>query len=75
MEISLENLIALNKNETATIVIEDCKGEFTFQQSPKEFEIYGGGIWIKLARPCGGFLPALLAFEKVSDIVGDWPEI
>ena len=75
MEISLENLIALDKNGTVEIVIEDCKGEFTVKQTPESFEIFGGGIYLKLERPCGGLLPALLAFEKVSNILGDWPEI
>lgn len=80
MEISLENLKALCKEETVTITIEDCKGEFTLTRSFKRFVIQAEDLRLEIGRPSGespmdGLVVALLAWQAVSDIVGDWPEI
>ncbi len=74
MEISLENLIALDKNETVTITIEDCKGEFTVSQTPEKFVIFAPDLKLETSRE-SGLLCALYAWQAVSDIVGDWPEV
>lgn len=80
MELSLENVVALNKGEAVTL--EDVYGEFTLTQKTDSFliEAIGGGVAnsglrLEIARPCGPPEAVLMAFEAFTEILANWPEV